>query len=523
MTYSRAIQKHYDFLLLAVALILGGILLFFNLHGAVYLNEDEARPFTLMSSGQLMYLMNSLANPRFSPEDSAFYFAAGLSFLSIVLFYGVGRISFGRHIAAWAALVYAVHPLRIEYARTLFPAVFMEPYALLAILFCYLGISRRQSWWMLGAGASLAAAFLVHYMAYVLILGLTAVSVYFLLIRRENFSARFVFFFFLKFASGFLGVFFTMIQILKKVYQQDYFSLLRGYYDSLPSHKVEFQALTYLKDLFLRTTGSASSFLITAVVAASVLWMAILFFKKRSFPHGFFLILTFVAAGFFMWMALLGKHSIYDRYLVWMVLFYSLCVGVTVSWALDFLGRRGRWILTLLFFAWVGICIFESNRIVHETFSLDPVRAWIRENQIPKNLILTNWHIREAGDTKARSMIPVSAAGSERSGDPVWFLHVKPRIAWPVIYRAYQKGLCGYILTSGLDDLYVDLGDKDTMLKNVKPLKVWPHPYSAMPHRSFYRPGTLYELRCYKLSDVFSRENFLAMKQSPPPGMAERV
>ena len=500
---ARFFSRHYDTISLVLALLAGGLFLFSNLHGVIYLAEDEARPFTLLSSGQLMFFLGHPVYERFHTQASVFYLAAFLNFASIPLFYMICRAAFGRGAAAFSVLFYAAYPFRVDYARMLFPASFMEPFFLLAILFCYWGLSRRESWWMTGAGASLALAFFVHYMAYVMIAGMGLAVLYF---RRP-------FIFILKMVFGFLAAFFLAVKILSVKYRYDFYHYFWDFFHGTKEFKnnFRFEEFKYLLHVFSWAKASVFHLSLTAAVLASISFMVFLFFKKRDAAKGFFLITYSAGAGMLFLMSCLGRNPVYDRHFVWLVSFYCLSLGVTATaWVESSSGIRRRLVI-VLFLSAVGACAWESGGIVRETFSIDPITAWLKVNQIEKKSILTTWKIAEPGDLGRPSLVPSYVPDRFRT-DPMWYVHESLKIAWPAVYRAYRMGLCQYLLTSGIDDMKVGLGQNDFVLQNVQPIASWPHPYSVFSKRGFYSPGTSWNISLYRLSDVFSRENSIRIK-----------
>ncbi|MBF0253801.1 MAG: glycosyltransferase family 39 protein, partial [Candidatus Omnitrophica bacterium] len=166
-------------LALAFAFVAGVFLHFSNLHGAIYLAEDEARSFTLMSSGPLMYLMSHPIYTIFREQSAVFYLAGTLGALSILWLWMFARTLFGGRWAAWAALLYALWPNRINFDRTLQPSVFVEFFFLLALWLSALAATRRRGrliFWF-AAGGSLAFALYTHHFSYALILGIYAAAV----------------------------------------------------------------------------------------------------------------------------------------------------------------------------------------------------------------------------------------------------------------------------------------------------------------------------------------------------------
>ena len=513
-SFKRFFASRTDLFLFLLATLAGGWLLFSNLNGIIYLSEDEARPFQLMTSGQLMYLLSHPFFLLFHTQASVFYLVAFLNFLSLILFYVLCRVSVGEKIAGFSSLIYAVFPLRIDYARMLYPASYMEVFFLLAVLFSYLGLSRRQSWWMFGAGASLACVFLIHYMGYALIAGVVLGCAGFWFFQRESFRQKRPVFFLLKGIFGFLVFFLAVVLILKWCYRYDFYSTIWNFSHEAGVYKERFSSgVSYPIDFFSRITSSVFNSTLIFIAFVATIMTVYFFLKKRDMALGFFILVYISAASILFFLSTAGFHLLFERHFIWLISFLCLAMGaVVVAWA-DRLGRNARYGLITIFMVGIGISFFQSYLVVKETFGIHQITATLRENDIEKKSLLTFWKLYEPGDTKSSSLIPLYVSKSLIESDPMWHMHAKFTIAWPDIYKAYRMRLCDHILTSGIDVLRAEVGTGDPMLKNVQPVASWRHPYSEFSHRGFYYPGSDWRIGLYRLSDVFSPENFEKMKK----------
>ncbi len=489
-SYRDFLLRHYDLFVFALILVLGGFLLFSNLSAAIYMTEDEARPFQLLSSGQLIYLLSAPLH-FLHTQASVFYFVAFLNFLSLIIFYLLCRASIGRLAALFAAALYAVYPLRIDYARTFYPAAFMEVFFLTSVLCCYWALSRRRTWWMSWAGAFGACLFFIHYMGWALIAGILSAALFYCLAHRGVFSPRQTVGLFLKFILGAAAASIIITQVLSQCYGYDFFARMAGMYGSLPSS----------------AAGTAQYLLGMGpwlfVLLAVIFFMVVFFLKIKDNAFGFFLILYLTAALLFCLPAFLGKYWVFERHFIWFISFYCLGTGAAVAYFMRSFGMKVRAACILIFLAWAGVCAFKSYEIMRETFQITPMIQWLKERGIPKEQVLTFWKLREPTDIKGTSYIP---AYLEKKNYVLSSAGPKLRILWPYVYKGYLAGRCRYLITSGIDDQRFLVGEGEPLLVAIRPLVSWPHPYSQFSHRSFYRPGTTVEIKLYDLKDVFSQK-----------------
>ncbi len=501
---------------LTAAFLAGAALLFLNLNGVVYLSQDEARPFTLLESGQLIYLLSHPFYALTFRQDTVFYLVAFLNLLSLVLFYILCRIALGRKEALWASWVYAVLPYRIEYSRLLFPGSFMEPFFILMILCFWLAASRRDSRWMWGAGVTAACTFLIHGMAYALIAASFAGLLWLGASDRRPFSAREWLSFFLRFTLGFSALFLLAVAVLKYAYQYDYAHYFLQFFHGTAKFRNAFknEPFDYLAGIFTRVASSPAGGFAAVAMALSIAALVFLFFKKRERGHGFFLILAFTGAGILFGMSCLGFNAVFDRHFVWLVFFFSISAGVAAARLPDLLRGKAKLVPGAVFAVFILVCLWQSSLIVRETFKITDITSFLKKNHVEKKKLLTSWNIYEAGDRGGATLVPLYLSKKDVHADDLWYTHdVKYSIGWPLIYQGYRAGLCEYILTSGID-FRVGMGDKEPMLAHVTPVASWEHPYSAFAHRSFSQPGTDYKIRLYRLSDIFSVKNYLEMKKA---------
>lgn len=502
----QTIKKNPYFFILAAAFILGAYLHFANWHGAIYLDEDEARPFTLMSSGPLIYLMSRPVYNLFRVQESVFYFVSLLGFISVFLFYRCVRLVFDEKLAIFSVLFYALWPLRINYARTLFPAPFIE-FGFMLTFFCLLqALVREKRILFVAAGALAAAMLFVHVYAYALCVGLFTVIWVWPGKQRVKNSAFFI-------GGALTGGFFLQALFYKIGNGYDY---IRNtlYFGKTTSMFTKFP-LKPLMELGDRISHSPQAMLVSAVAFIGAFLFLFSVIRSKDRRQMAFLAIYGVGAVIFSLLGLLNVHTLYERHFVWLSSWMALG---SAYW----LGRMKLGKVLMAGFA--TLLFIESFFIVRETFKISALRDQLQMQGIKNEEILTSWWQivdtrLNSKTTRIVSSIPgfFSKVGVD-SGYPLFanadgLYGVRYVIDWNSIYTAYKRNLCAYILTSGLN-LRAQIGFREEILKHVKPVAVWPHPYAAFTRRPYHEtnPHT-YEIALYKLSDIFSPQNVTALKQ----------
>lgn len=496
---------------LAAAAALSAFLLFSNLRGVIYLSEDEARPFVLLSSGQLLYLIGRPVFDVFRTQESVFYLVAALNFLSLFVFYALARRAFGRGAALLAALAYAVFPLRIEYARLLYPAGFMELFFVSALYFAYRAVEEDRPVWMIPAGAFTALAFFAHYMAYALAAGLAFACVLVWTGKRTAPSRCAVHV--ARAALGFAAVLGALYAVLKVFHHYDFFEAFVNFRHDSPYYQEKGQAAGYLAGIVSHTLHSPFELAMALAVSISAVFGA-----REIFCRGrgaFFAGVLFAAGTLLVVSAVGGQHLLYGRHWPWAASLLSLGFGAGAVRLGAKLSLRARAAALAVFALWAAAAFYQSLGIVRQTFHITEINAWLRAHDVSRGEILTSWKLREKSETGDMRPLPVYSPEKISTENPSWLKTARLRIAWPAVYEAYRRAGARYVITSGLDELRCGTGqDDDPLLKGVEPLASWPHPYSSMESRSFYRPGTHYTIRVYRLSDVFSPENYRRLREA---------
>ncbi len=497
-------------LILALILLAGAYLHFRNLSGISYLDEDEARAFNLLSSGPLLYLSCSWAYNLFGHVQSAAYYIAALyGFACILVFYRILNFFFEEDISLLAAGIFAVLPLRINFARTLYPAVFLDFYFLLALYLAYLSV-RRNGVFAFLSGVSASAIFFAHYCGYALIFG---IAVFFAAnyLRSPSSGRRKALLAIFHFASGFIAGYLFLEAVL--------FNVGHGYLYSrqifgFGQNEVKFSssrngALLFLGEIASGVTRSSSQMLIFAVIASSLIFtLAYAFKKKEAGGLRNFLFPALAAVSIFIIAASFRLHAIRNRHFIWLGYCFALAVSFTAVYFLRHGSRGSRWVAAAVTVLFVGTCVFESYQITVETFKIGEIRSWLKDNHIPLDKVATSWwYINVLGDKDIASEIPGIFVSRPGVDPDFWFMDPGTRfmIAWPLLFRVYTNGRIKYILTSGISSK-IAIGENEEALRYVKPVKVWLHPYSRFWRRPLGGPGANY-IRLYDLDDVFSPAN----------------
>lgn len=495
----------------------GFYLHFSNLQGAVYLAEDEARPFALLSSGPLMYLMGRPIYEIFREQSAVFYLCGALGFLSIPLFALTARILAGPAVAAAAVWLFAVWPLRINYARTLFPSVFVEFFFLLSLLCLTVGLRRRNFVWPFAAGCFAALIFFVHSYGYALIGGLFLFVVACVPLHRRlevpgnawSRPALFVFAGILTSALmyGALYLFFDKYDYLQMTFGfQDYTKLWSVY------------EIGMFEMLFRQMTHPPLSAILNLSSLAGLVWIIFRVAGKRDMRLLLFAVPFLSGLSALVIFTVLKTHTLYDRHCVWLIPLGA----VGIAGALDALKRRGgwkfEWPARVAMVALVAVMAADSYAVTRETFSVLPVRNWLREHGIVNRQVITAWWQINARDIPGPTIRVPGGLMQVSTGDSASWqigesgrkaLHY--RINWTAVLDAYQKSGRRYLLTSGID-LQASLGSDEPLLAHVEPLQSWPHPYAIFKRRPYAHAQRT--IRLYDLRDVFSRKNAETVRRS---------
>ncbi len=508
-----AIEAKQSYLrwLLAAAFVVGGWLSFRNLDGMIYLNEDEARAFALLSSGPLIYAMGSPVYAFCGRTQTAVFMLAGvLGLISLGLFYRTLRVLFERKLAVIAALVYAVYPLRVNYVRTLFPPVFLEFYFMLALYFTVLGLIKQKCRYAAAAGVFCAAIFFVHTSGYSMVLGIgLAALIYQRTSGIEWTWDRIKVFFAAMTAGALAGFLFLELLFIAFGGGYDYLqqTLTFGSYTRDYS-KWGHVAERFLPDLGRRILKAPSWFFLLPLVALCSLAAVGKALKRRQPRLLFMTSLYTVPSGFFLLMVFFGVHTIYERHWVWLSSFYSFSVALVFLEVLETQRALRRRVGAILLLGLILVFTGESYAVTQETFKITPMRNWIDKHGIQKKEVLASWwQLNFRGDTQSVSTVPGGFATEGRVKDRAyWYLdNPRFRVQWDPIYRAYQAGLCRYLVTSGMGTKS-SIGQEE-MLKGVRPLAEWPHPYAIHSRRPYYDGSVTNSIRIYRLDDVFSPVN----------------
>ncbi|MEI8345438.1 MAG: glycosyltransferase family 39 protein, partial [Candidatus Omnitrophota bacterium] len=325
-------------LCLGAVFVLAAFLHFRNLGGVVYLNEDEARAFTLMTSGPLIWAMGSPVYAFFGRTQAAvFYLAAFLGLCSSWFFYRWCRLWFDGRTALAATLVYAIFPLRINYARTLFPPVFIEFYFMAALWSASVGLLKHSQRRMALSGIFCAAMLFVHVACYSMVFALFCAAVVYGYVERRQIGAAHLWRLFSAMAVGLLGGFlfleigFIIVgrgyeYISKSVIMNDYTHLYARYAQTTRRFVPEF--LDQWRRLPLW-------FVIFPSTVAAVILFFMHTFRQKSSRLYFICVLYGVGLGLFLLMAITGVHTIYERHFVWLSSLCAVAVAATLMrlWA----------------------------------------------------------------------------------------------------------------------------------------------------------------------------------------------
>ncbi len=509
MSLLHWLNKNRLSIILIFTLVFSAFLHFRDLGGVTILDDDESRAFVLQGSGPLLYF---ICRPFYllsgRDQASAFYIAALLGFINIILFYLLCRKLFDKDLSKLAAIIYALYPVRMNYARTLYPAVFIESAFLLALLFLFSGLNTRKSWQGFVFGVSTVAIFFMHYSGYALVIALILAVIGLSIFTRDKINRLCWFQFNVHFVLGVvLGYCLFWFLLFWHSPGYDYLGQLFWFMKREETYMAHIRTPVYFHSgIFYQMFSSLQYILISSVTAISCLYVLVYSIIIRKKPVLLFFSVFCIAASLLAVVAFLGRHPLKIRHLVWMVSVYAVSIAQLIS----FLSAQRKCIANLaakvILCVFISVAAYESYQITAETFNLTPIKSWLKQNNIPKSQIITSWWmLNRVDDPDVASFIPTDFRKNAGIGGSFGFV-----LIWPFIFDAYQQGSCKYILTSGISGRCY-IGYDDIMLKHVKPVMSWLHPYFKFKRRPFCRPVPLY-INLYRLDDVFSSSNLGSLK-----------
>lgn len=506
-------------LLLIAALGLGFFLHFRNLFGAKFMDPDEARAMAMLPSGPFIYLLCRPLYALMQLEHSGFYTAAALGFGSILLFYLVTRKLFDRWNAVLSTLVFAFFPIRINFARSLYPAVFVDFFVLLLILVLVYVLMRKRYNAAIFAGMISAVLIAVHPFTYSVLFGIVLALILLWFFNRDKISLHEVRNFSFMYALGAIVWYFLLEQLFMRIkpgyifteqllgfhsYSQD-FTDVESFFGGLGRflavlHRIIFESpITIFRGIF---------------VGFSVIFSLKVFFRRKKSPLFFFIIygiggVTALLAG-----DLLNVHGgLAHRVLIWLCPVVSMCIGYCCTEIFLKGSVVSKILVSVSFVLFMVSSVHISYLVTTETFKTEMINTWLKKNNIPKTFVVTNLHLREKDDTDGASMFPV------RHHRKWTKTNHRYQILWPLLSEAYRRKMVFYIIPSGIGG-FAHLEDGDAVFQGVSPVKSWPHPYSQFKYRFSFRGKSPDSYNCkinvYKLSDLFDMRRPLYKAKTKP-------
>ena len=494
--------------IVALAFLVGFFLHFRNLDGARILDPDEERAYSMLPSGPFIYL---LCRPLFlltRAEDSGFYVAATLGFVSIILFYFISRMLMDKWDSAISTLVFAVFPARISYARTLFPSVFIDFFILLMGLLVIAALIRKKEKEAILAGLLSMVLVAVHPSVYFMLSGFGMALALLWLFNREYLSFKKIMIGGIMFVLGLIAGYF-LLELIFRMLREGY-SFLGQFFEAYSTasdysdvYTVSGGLKSFFGHLWMVIFSSPLSVFRAFYVFSAVGFAFRTFFAKKKEPVFYFLVYACSGLGFFLVGNILGAHRGFEyRNLIW------LCP--VISWCVGYFCVKGvlvrKFAINVIIAACTAIFIISSfvisYKVTIETYKTDMLNEWLRENKIPKKYVVTNLRLREKGDTEKVSTIPLVLHKEWTKRDNRY------QIVWPLVHKYYQIGRVFYIIPSGIGG-HSHLEEGDVLFEGVAPVKSWPHPYASFGYRFPFRNKADMpyepEINVYKLSDIFDR------------------
>ncbi|MDD4294677.1 MAG: glycosyltransferase family 39 protein [Candidatus Omnitrophica bacterium] len=465
-----------------------GVLYFSNLYGAVYLQPDEARAFTLLGTGQFLAIINYPVISIFKSEHSAFYLFAFFGLMNVVLFYYVVKDVFNKNIAFFSFLFFAVFPFNVNYIRSLYPVVFMEFFLILFFLYLYKFHNKKRLTTAFVLGLLAGMLFFVHPVSYFVVL--PAVGYFAFLFIQEKTTYESLIKYFLILLTGIIAA--VLFVALACHLIDKNFDLWGGLFSvgGMTVHDAKMtDAVFLIKDLVRRCLRSRYE-IVKSILTIFFIFSGIVLGIRNKDKYIRFVLFTVLGWLFFYFsLGFLEIVVVQYRHIIWLSLPFALFIGYVVSYnglTGNVYRRRAVYLCAIILF---GIFVFEDICIVRETFRKDVINSFLKENNIRKDRLITMLHLYEDDDAYYVSRVPTYVHRGKRL------------IAWPYLRKAYNAGLFDYIIPEGLG-AYVTVGLKDPMFEGVKPVKTWPHPYKAYKYRHPYTNEDV-SFNMYRLSDIF--------------------
>lgn len=502
-------------LILLVVLVVAAFLHYRNFYEVVYIDKDEARAFTMLRSGPMLYLLCRPFYEISHTESAAFYVATTLGFLCIVLFYKIASLLFDKRLAVCAVVFYAIFPFRINYARSLYPAVFIDFFFLLLVLDAYYLVSTKRSVCAVVAGALSAMLFFVHPGTYPMQFGLMVTLLVLWITHRDHVNLKIALRLFITYLVSFFLAYLALeltFAALREGYWYTKGILSFGKWSVERTTSEGNNILPFFSILYQEMTLSLRTIIRSILVITAVVFSIVLAIKKRKGPLPNSLILVTSGLGIFFLTAIMGIHKFRFRHFIWICPFLSLFIASTVTHFISGKDKIKRLVVVFLCTIFLITSLWESYMVTVETFKMDAIKAWIKSQGIKKTEILTFLHLYSPGDADGATFPPIN------STYPAIHEDFRPYLVWGPLRAAYHLKKFKYIIPTGLHP-HNYLAD-DIMFKHVKPLISWEHPHSKFKYRGFgkklrkdsgTRPSDF--ISVYSLDDVFSKENLLALQR----------
>lgn len=316
--------------------------------------------------GPLYYYMMAAPMAIFSLNPvSAAGMNALIGVLTVGLIYYLGKVWFGRVPGLIAAYLYAISPVTIIYSRSSWNPNPTPFFSLLAILGLYKAHTSGDYKWLILTGLSTAAAIQMHYLALILLPVLVVGWIRELLSKKRLDQGRF-------FWNGtILGIisFFLLISPLFIFDLKHNFLNYRAIITFFSTNKgIDFNLLENLSNVtpiyYQSIVGrymSGEYPILTPIVAALILlpifWTGILFFRKKEFNNGIWILNSWLLIG------ILGltfyKNKIYDHYLNFLNPAPYLLLGSLISFNF---GKYKKWVLAGMIILVLALTIINFDK-----------------------------------------------------------------------------------------------------------------------------------------------------------------
>jgi len=485
--------------ILATSLVQGGYLRVWGLAGGKFLSTDEYRTILdfnkrVLATGpflNLVYKIPMLIWGR--SQHIVLYTTAFWGILSILMVFVIGRMLFNDKVGCYAALFISLSAVHVKYSRTGYAIVFQTFLLLIAFLFLVFYFKDEKLRFIIVSGGILGLAFLVYVPSYAAIVACLVLLP--VILKSRGFSSKKIFS-----VAALLGIMVLMLllvcEIVGRINTSSYFVELSdyksktSYFANVTAGKLNFSAPFEAFEGIARYGGGLQLWLMIIGVSYCI----VVCFLKRD--KRLFLLSGFICISFLVLylMSLFAFHTVRLRRIVYLIPFSCICLSYLI-YHVELVTNKYLAVLLLVIFSIYSFP--KCFQVTKETFTMKPIVDWLERQKISRHNILSALDLSEDGDGMAPINIPLKYPNGNI-------------IDWEKVKIIYRRKAMRYILVPGLltpgQRTRPLIGNGDPVLKKVKPVKTWAHPYN-IPNIKLMRSKAygfdVQDFAIYDLEEIF--------------------